>query len=365
MYHDELRGYDSLHDFAKGYKHICSPSPTKKVTSRGQGAGVKHKIQGAGPFFGWILADNFQRLAPEEKSRISRPIIHRYRHDGTNSRILCQRAQIAKQAFLSENTFVLAKGVQPQMFSFTNQKRWLQEAEAQVPKIKSKGLDLFLAEYLRMIFKGWPHRKKVASPGRSSIDSTWWDEFKNFVSTRPNCKTGVSFWKYICPCKSGTTTDVQLHQPKKVTSRGRGAGVKNKIQGAGPFLTEYLRIILNGWPHRKKVASPGQSSTDRTWWDEFKNFVSTRPKCKTGVFFLKIHLSMQKGANTFVQLHQHNKWAGNVRIRDLICSRGGLFAKIVILATQKIGLATTYVNTWFNLGGCENPKHLILNFKFS
>ena len=28
-------------------------------------------------------------------------------HDGTNSRILCQRAQIAKQTFFSENTFVL------------------------------------------------------------------------------------------------------------------------------------------------------------------------------------------------------------------------------------------------------------------
>ena len=64
-------------------------------------------------------------------------------HDGTNSRILCQRAQIAKQAFFSEKTFVLAKGVQPHMFSFTNQKRWLQEAEAHVSKIKFKGLDLF------------------------------------------------------------------------------------------------------------------------------------------------------------------------------------------------------------------------------
>ena len=31
-------------------------------------------------------------------------------------------------------------------------------------KIKSKGLDLFLAEYLRMIFNGWPHREKVVSP---------------------------------------------------------------------------------------------------------------------------------------------------------------------------------------------------------
>ena len=97
--------------------------------------------------------------------------------------------------------------------------------------------------------------------------------------------------------QKGTNTYVHLHQPKKVTSRGQGAGVKNKIQGAGPFLTEYLRMIFKGWPHRKKVASPGQSSTDRTWWDEFKNFVSTRPNCKTGVFFLKRHLSLQKGYN--------------------------------------------------------------------
>jgi len=27
----------------------------------------------------------------------------------------------------------------------------------------------FLAEYLWMIFKGWPYRKKAASPGQSSV----------------------------------------------------------------------------------------------------------------------------------------------------------------------------------------------------
>jgi hypothetical protein len=57
------------------------------------------------------------------------------------------------------------------MFSFTNKKSDLErfeEVEAQVSKIKSKGLDFLLAEYLRMIFKGWPHRKEVASPGQSS-----------------------------------------------------------------------------------------------------------------------------------------------------------------------------------------------------
>ena len=109
--------------------------------------------------------------------------------------------------------------------------------------------------------------------------------------------------------QKGTNTYVHLHQPKKVTSRGHGAGVKNKIQGAGPFLTEYLRMIFKGWPHRKKVASPGQSSTDRTWWDEFKNFVSTRAQIAKHMFFLlKIQLSLQKGTDTHVQLHQPKKW---------------------------------------------------------
>ena len=62
---------------AEGYRHTCSASPTKKVTWRGQGAGVKNKIQRAGPFFDWIFADNLQRLAHRKKSRITRPIIHR------------------------------------------------------------------------------------------------------------------------------------------------------------------------------------------------------------------------------------------------------------------------------------------------
>ena len=153
MYHDYLRGYDSLHDFAKGYKHICSPSPTKKVTSRGQGAGVKNKIQGAGPF---------------------------------------------------------------------------------------------LSEYLRMIFKGWPHRKKVASPGQSSTDSTWWDEFKNFVSTRahPICKRHVFLLKIQLSLQKGTDTHVQLHQPKKWLEEAAAQVSKIKSKGLDLFLTEYLRDNL-------------------------------------------------------------------------------------------------------------------------
>ena len=46
------------------------------------------------------------------------------------------------------------------MFSFTNQKKGLEEAKAQVLKIKSKGLELFLAECMRVILKIGPTRKK-------------------------------------------------------------------------------------------------------------------------------------------------------------------------------------------------------------
>ena len=184
---------------AKGYKHTCSALPTKKVTWRGRGAGIKNKVQELDLFLTEYLRIIFKDWPTGKKSHFQANHPH-IGYNGTNSRILCQRAQIAKQAFF--------------------------------------------------------------------------------------------FWKYICPCKRGTTTYVQLHQPKKVTLRGRGTHVKNKIQGVGPFLTEYLRMIFKGWPHRKKIASPGQlsaapgqSSADRTWWDEFKNFVSTRAQIAKHMFF--------------------------------------------------------------------------------
>ena len=49
----------------------------KKGDLKSRGAGVKNKIQGAGPFFGRILVDDLQRLAPQEKNRITRSTIHR------------------------------------------------------------------------------------------------------------------------------------------------------------------------------------------------------------------------------------------------------------------------------------------------
>ena len=149
MYHDYLRGYDSLHDFAKGYKHICSPSPTKKVTSRGQGAGVKNKIQGAGPFLTEYLRMIFKgwphrkKVASPGQSSTDRTWWDEFKN------FVSTRAQITKHMFFAENAFVLAKGYNHISSASPTKKRWLEEAEAQVSKIKSKGLDLFLTEYLR------------------------------------------------------------------------------------------------------------------------------------------------------------------------------------------------------------------------
>ena len=222
------------------------------------------------------------------------------------------RAQICKTHIFCWKYICPCKGVRTRCVQLHKPlKRWLEEVEAQVSKINSKGLDLFLAEYMRMIFKGWPHRKKVASPGQPSIDRTWWDKFKNFVSTRAlqNAKHMFFCWGIHLSLQKATTTYVQLTPTKKVTWRGRGAGVKNKFQGAGPFLAEYMRMIFKGWPHRKKVASPGQPSIDRKWWDKFNNFVLTRAQNSKHMFFsLNIHLSLQKSTTTYVQLHQPKRW---------------------------------------------------------
>ena len=173
------------------------------------------------------------------------------------------------------------------------------------------------------------------------------------VNARPKCKTHVFLLNRHSSVQKATTTYVQLHQPKRWLEEAEAQVSQINSKGLDLFLVECMRMIFKGWPHRKKVASPSQPSIDGKWWVKFNNFVSTRANIAKPAFCLRIHLSMQKGANTYVQLRQHKKWAGNVRIHDLICSRRGLFAKVVILAAQKI------VNTWFNLGGSEiavSPK---------
>jgi hypothetical protein len=66
----------------------------------------------------------------------------------------------------TDNAFAPAKGNKHICSVSPTKKKRLEEVEVQVSKIESKGLDFFFAEYSRMIFKGWPHQKNVASPGR-------------------------------------------------------------------------------------------------------------------------------------------------------------------------------------------------------
>ena len=108
---------------------------------------------------------------------------------------------------------------------------------------------------------------------------------KSCVNAHPNCKTCVFLLKIYLSQKK----DIDMFSftnNETVTWRGQGAGVKNKIQGAGPcfgwiFADDLQRLA----PQGKRFASPGQSSIDRTWWDKFKNFVSTRALIAKHVFF--------------------------------------------------------------------------------
>ena len=57
-------------------------------------------------------------------------------------------------------------------------------------KIKSKGLDLFLAEFLWIIFKGSPHRKKNRITRSTIHNQEMMGQIEEFYSNVwPNCKT--------------------------------------------------------------------------------------------------------------------------------------------------------------------------------
>ena len=131
-------------------------------------------------------------------------------------------------------------------------KKWLQEAKVQVSKIKSKGLDLFWLNTCGWSSKVGPTGKKShhqASHPLIGHDGTNW---RILCQRAPKLQNTCFFAETTVVLAKGCRHTCSASPTKKVTWRGRGAGVKNKIQGAGPFLTEYLRMIFKGWPHRKK-----------------------------------------------------------------------------------------------------------------
>ena len=115
-------------------------------------------------------------------------------------------------------------------------KKWLEEAEAQVSKIKSKGLDLFLTEYLRIIFKGWPTEKKSHLQANHPLIGHDGTNSRILCQRAPKLQNTCFFAETTVVLAKGCRPHMfSFTNQKKVTWRGRGAGVKNKIQGAGPF----------------------------------------------------------------------------------------------------------------------------------
>ena len=162
---------------------------------------------------------------------------------------------------------------------------------------------------------------------------------QEFCVNAPKLQNRRFFLKIHLSLQKGYNHTCSASPTKKVTSRGRGARVKNKIQGAGPFLTEYLRMIFKGWPHRKKIASPGQSSTDRTWWDKLKNFVSTRAQIAKRMFFAENTVVLAKGYRHTCSASPTKKvtWRGwGAGVKNKIQGAGPFFDRILVDDLQRL-----------------------------
>ena len=202
--------YMALQKGTNTYVHLHQP---KKWLQEAKAQGSKIKSKGLDLF--WLNTCGWSsKVGPTGKKshhQANHPLIG---HDGTNSRILCQRApKLQNTCFFAENTVVLAKGYNHICSASPTKKRWLEEAEAQVSKIKPKGLDLFLTEYLRMISKGWPTGKTSllqANHPQIGHDGT---NSRILCQRAPKLQNICFLVKMHLSLQKGTTTYVQLHQP--------------------------------------------------------------------------------------------------------------------------------------------------------
>ena len=143
------------------------------------------------------------------------------------------------------------------MFTFTNQKKWLQEAKAQGSKIKSKGLDLFWLNTC-----GWS--SKVGPTGKKSHHQANHPQIgHDGTNSRILCQrapklqnTCFFFLKIQLSLQKGTDTHVQLNQPKKWLEEAEAQVSKIKSKGLDLFLTEYLRDNLQRLTPQEKNRTP-------------------------------------------------------------------------------------------------------------
>ena len=163
--------------------------------------GSQNKIQGAKGlnFLGWILADDSQKCALQEKSHHranpqflimrQRGLHHREVTMGKCNDFVRARTQVAKSYFMLTINFTPQKGT----------KEWLEEADTRVSKIKNLGVGrvFFLCWILAFDLHIGPARNRITRPNLSywicpNVDFHPWmgyDETKSkkkWVNMRPH-----------------------------------------------------------------------------------------------------------------------------------------------------------------------------------
>ena len=209
--------------------------------------GSQNKIQGAKGlnFLGWILADDSQKCALQEKSHHranpqflimrQRGLHHREVTMGKCNDFVRARTQVAKSYFMLTINFTPQKGT----------KEWLEEADTQVSKIKNLGVGrVFFFVLNTCIWSSyWPREKphhqaksqllNMPQCRLSSMDRIWWDKIKKKNgSTRALIRNYAFFCsRHMCPCKwiQIQIWSVSASKKKIHIWRGRGSGVNNAI----------------------------------------------------------------------------------------------------------------------------------------
>ena len=177
-------------------------------------------------------------------------------------------------------------------------KKWLQEAKAQGSNIKSKGLDLFWLNTCGWSSKVGPTGKKVASPGQSSTDRTWWDEIKNFVSTRAQIETHMFYcWKYSCPCKRVQTHMSSFTNQKRWLQEAEAHVSNIKSKGLDLFWLNTCGWSSKVGPTGKK--SHHQANHPQIGHDGTKSRILCQraPKLKHTCFIAENTVVLAKGYN--------------------------------------------------------------------
>ena len=174
-------------------------------------------------------------------------------------------------------------------------KKWLQEAKAQGSKIKSKGLDLFWLNTCGWSSKVGPTGKKSHHQANHPLIGHDGTNSRILCQRAPKLQNICFLLKLHLSLQKGTNTYVHLHQPKKWLEEAEAHVSKIKFKGLDLFWLNTCGWSSKVGPTGKKShlqANHPQIGHDGTNWRILFQRVA---KLQNSRFFLKIHLSMQKG----------------------------------------------------------------------